>query len=70
MRSKLIDLAQAAALVPDGACLSFGGFTTQRHPMAFVYELLRLRRRVRHRLPGAAHDHYRAPRKTPLPRSR
>lgn len=45
MRSKLIDLAQAAALVPDGACLSFGGFTTQRHPMAFVYELLRLRRR-------------------------
>ena len=43
--NKLIDLAEAAALVPDGASLSFGGFTTQRHPMAFIYELLRLRRR-------------------------
>ena len=42
---KLIGLAEAAALVPDGASLSFGGFTTQRHPMAFVYELIRLRRR-------------------------
>ncbi len=42
MSSKLIDLTQAAALIPDGATLSFGGFTTQRHPMAFVYELIRL----------------------------
>lgn len=42
---KLIELAEAATLVPDGASLSFGGFTTQRHPMAFVYELIRLRRR-------------------------
>jgi len=42
---KLIDLHQAAALVPDGATLSFGGFTTQRHPMAFIYELIRLKRR-------------------------
>jgi glutaconate CoA-transferase subunit A len=45
MPEKLIDIAAAAALVPDGASLSFGGFTTQRHPMAFVYELIRLRRR-------------------------
>jgi glutaconate CoA-transferase subunit A len=45
MRDKRIELAEAAALVPDGACISFGGFTTQRHPMAFVYELMRLRRR-------------------------
>ena len=43
--SKLIELAQAAALVPDGATVSFGGFTTQRHPMAFIYELVRLKRR-------------------------
>jgi glutaconate CoA-transferase subunit A len=43
--SKLFELAQAAALVPDGATLSFGGFTTQRHPMAFIYELVRLERR-------------------------
>ena len=45
MAQKLIALAEAAALIPDGACLSFGGFTTQRHPMALVYELIRLRRR-------------------------
>ncbi len=45
MANKLIGLEQAAALVPDGATLSFGGFTTQRHPMAFVYELIRLKRR-------------------------
>ena len=45
MVDKIIDLAEAAALVPDGATLSFGGFTTQRHPMAFIYELLRLKRR-------------------------
>ncbi len=45
MTSKLIELAEAARLVPDGASLSLGGFTTQRHPMAFVYELIRLKRR-------------------------
>jgi glutaconate CoA-transferase, subunit A len=43
--AKLISLAQAAALIPDGATLSLGGFTTQRHPMALVYELVRNRRR-------------------------
>ena len=45
MTGKLIDLAAAAALVPDGASLSLGGFTTQRHPMAFVRELVRQGRR-------------------------
>jgi glutaconate CoA-transferase subunit A len=45
MTGKMIDLHAAAALLPDGASVSFGGFTTQRHPMAFVYELIRLRRR-------------------------
>ena len=30
MSSKLITLADAAALVPDGATISFGGFTVQR----------------------------------------
>jgi glutaconate CoA-transferase subunit A len=44
MPGKLIALKDAAALVPDGATLSIGGFTTQRHPMAFVYELIRLKR--------------------------
>ena len=42
---KLIELTEAAALVPDAATVSFGGFTTQRHPMAFIYELVRLKRR-------------------------
>ena len=46
MTDRLISLEQAAALVPDGATLSFGGFTTQRHPMAFVYELIRLAARL------------------------
>jgi len=45
MHDKRIDLAEAAALVPNGAAISFGGFTTQRHPMAFIYELIRLGRR-------------------------
>jgi glutaconate CoA-transferase subunit A len=45
MAGKVIGLREAAALVPDGATLSIGGFTTQRHPMAFVYELIRLKRR-------------------------
>jgi glutaconate CoA-transferase subunit A len=45
MSGKIIDLQAAAALVPDAATLSIGGFTTQRHPMAFVYELVRLGRR-------------------------
>ncbi len=42
--SKLIGVAEAVALVPDGATISFGGFTTQRHPMAFVHELIRMKR--------------------------
>jgi len=45
MTGKITDLHTAAALVPDGATVSFGGFTTQRHPMAFVHELIRLKRR-------------------------
>jgi len=45
MSNKLRGLAEVAALVPDGATISLGGFTTQRHPMAFVYELIRLKRR-------------------------
>ena len=32
-------------MIPDGATVSLGGFTAQRHPMAIVYELIRLRRR-------------------------
>lgn len=45
MTAQLIALPEAAALIPDGATLSLGGFTTQRHPMALVYELVRRRRR-------------------------
>lgn len=45
MSNSLTSLAEAAALIPDGASLSIGGFTVQRHPMALLYELIRLRRR-------------------------
>jgi glutaconate CoA-transferase subunit A len=45
LSSKLIELAEAADLISDGATLSLGGFTTQRHPMAFVHELIRLGRK-------------------------
>lgn len=41
MRDKLLTLAQAAALVPPGASLSIGGFTSQRHPTALLRELIR-----------------------------
>lgn len=45
MAPRIVSLAEAAAIIPDGATLSLGGFTTQRHPMAVVYELVRLRRK-------------------------
>jgi len=42
--SKVISLKQAVALIPDDAHLALGGFTAQRHPMAFVYEMIRQRK--------------------------
>ncbi len=45
MPGKMIGLREAVALIPNGATVSFGGFTTQRHPMAFVYELIRQKKR-------------------------
>ena len=44
MANKIVELSEAAALVPNGATISFGGFTIQRHPMAFIYELVRLKK--------------------------
>ena len=38
---KVISMAEAAALVPSGACLALGGMTLYRRPAAFVFELLR-----------------------------
>jgi glutaconate CoA-transferase subunit A len=38
---KVISLAEAAALVPDGVSVALGGMTLYRRPVAFVYELLR-----------------------------
>ncbi|MFW6103181.1 MAG: CoA transferase subunit A [Chloroflexota bacterium] len=38
---KLVTLTEAAALVPDGARIHFGGMAVHNHPMAFVYEILR-----------------------------
>jgi glutaconate CoA-transferase subunit A len=45
---KVMTLREAARLVPDGAHISLGGFTTQRHPMAFVHEMIRQRKRNLH----------------------
>ena len=43
--SKLISMQEAAALVPDGARIALGGFAVYQHPMAFVRELVRQKRR-------------------------
>jgi glutaconate CoA-transferase subunit A len=39
--NKVISLAEAALLVPDGASLALGGMTLYRRPAAFVFALLR-----------------------------
>ena len=44
-RSKLVGLAEAARLVPDGACITVGGTLLHRTPAAFVRELARQGRR-------------------------
>ena len=38
--SKVKSLSEAAALVPDGARVAFGGQSVYQHPMAFVRELI------------------------------
>ncbi|MFC0531425.1 CoA transferase subunit A [Phytohabitans kaempferiae] len=43
--SKLVSLREAAALVPDRCRIAFGGQSVYQHPMAFVRELARQRRR-------------------------
>jgi len=48
LQDKVTTLRQAAKLVPNGAHISLGGFTTQRHPMAFVHEMIRQRKRNLH----------------------
>ena len=40
MSDKLLPLAEAAALVPSGCTIAFGGMTIYRRPMAFVRALL------------------------------
>ena len=39
--NKVISLAEAASLVPDGATLALGGMTLYRRPTAWVFALLR-----------------------------
>lgn len=41
MNDKIISLSEAVRLIPDEAHIALGGFTCQRHPMAFVYEMIR-----------------------------
>jgi glutaconate CoA-transferase, subunit A len=44
---RFLTLAEAAALVPDGARLALGGMTIYRRPVAFALELLRRNTRPR-----------------------
>ena len=48
MSSKVVSLADAIALVPDGATVALGGHTLRRHPMAAVAELVRQQKRDLH----------------------
>jgi glutaconate CoA-transferase subunit A len=48
IEDKIMSLREATKLVPNGAHISLGGFTTQRHPMAFVHELIRQKKRNLH----------------------
>lgn len=43
--AKTMSMAEAVALVPDGARIAFGGQSVYQHPMAFVRELIRQGRR-------------------------
>ena len=45
MTGKLVSLSEAAALIPDGATVGFGGSILQRIPSAFARELARQERR-------------------------
>src|SRR5918912_3933015 len=57
MGSKLISLAAAAALIPDGASVAFGGSLLHRSPSALTRELARQRRRgLTFVKPSAAYD--------------
>jgi glutaconate CoA-transferase subunit A len=47
-RARWVDLAAAAAAVPDGALVAPGGFMLGRAPMALVFELVRQERRGLH----------------------
>ena len=47
-RARWVDLAEAAASVPDGASIAPGGFMLGRAPMALVFELIRQGRRGLH----------------------
>jgi hypothetical protein len=47
-RARWVDLAEAAASVPDGAMIAPGGFMLGRAPMALIFELVRQQRRGLH----------------------
>ena len=50
MKSKVVSLAEAISLVPNGATVALGGHTLRRHPMAAVAEIVRQRKRELHLL--------------------
>lgn len=48
LANKLMSLAGAIALIPDGASVAIGGNTFHRTPTAAVHELIRQRKRGLH----------------------
>jgi len=52
--NKVISLTEAVTLVPDEAHMALGGFTVARAPMAFIYEMIRQKKRNLH-LYGHSH---------------
>ncbi|MDO4540491.1 MAG: CoA-transferase [Syntrophomonadaceae bacterium] len=57
-KPQIISLQEAVALIPDGACITFSGFTIWRRPMAAVYEMIRQGKRNLHlaELGGGTHS--------------
>ncbi len=49
LEDKVMSLSEAVKkFIPDGAQVSLGGFTAQRHPMAFVHEMIRQKKKDLH----------------------
>lgn len=57
-KPQITTLQEAVALIPDGACLTFSGFTIWRRPVAAIYEMIRQGKKDLHlaELSGGTHS--------------